>query len=223
MIKFVLFLVLCAFTGLSSAGSLSGIFSSNWPFRTISDEAPWFCHGIDCAKFELKDTYKSGDVEIELRSYEGGKWASTKISDVDYDKAVRTGFFRLFSYISGSNEEKQKIEMTAPVKTMVTPGEGPFCESHFTVSFFVPFDFQDKVPTPTSADVFIEDVPAASYYVLSYPGYTSESKMLDEAIKAVEALEDLKLAYDNSTFYTAGYDPPFRLLNRHNEVWIPAA
>eukprot|EP00798_Chlamydomonas_sp_ICE-L_P018454 gene18454-24934_t len=151
MIKFILFLLLCAFTSLSSAGRLSDIFSSNWPVKTISHEAPWFCHGIDCAKFELKDTYKHGDLEIELRRYEGE---------------------RLFSYISGFNEEKQKIEMTAPVKTM------------------------DKVPTPTSADVFIEDAPAASYYVISYSGFSPESKMLDDAFKACKALDDLKLAYD---------------------------
>lgn len=34
----------------------------------------------------------------------------------------------------------------------------------------------------------------------------------------LQALEDAGHAIDTSVFYTAGYDSPFRLRNRHNEV-----
>lgn len=46
---------------------------------------------------------------------------------------------RLFDYISGENEPTVKVNMTAPVVTKVEHGDGPFCKSNFTVSFFVPF------------------------------------------------------------------------------------
>ena len=46
---------------------------------------------------------------------------------------------RLFDYIGGKNEPNVKINMTAPVVTKVEHGDGPFCKSNFTVSFFVPF------------------------------------------------------------------------------------
>ena len=49
---------------------------------------------------------------------------------------------RLFKYISGANEDEQKIEMTAPVVTRVIAGDGPFCKSLFSVHFFVPFKWQ---------------------------------------------------------------------------------
>jgi hypothetical protein len=75
-----------------------------------------------------------------------GKWASTVVTGVKYDKAVAAGFWRLFKYISGNNEEQQQVEMTAPVTVRVIPSQGPFCEDNFTISFFVPFDFQVRTP-----------------------------------------------------------------------------
>jgi hypothetical protein len=48
----------------------------------------------------------------------------------------------LFQYISGTNEEDLKVEMTAPVKVQVVPGAGPYCKSNFKISFFVPLELQ---------------------------------------------------------------------------------
>lgn len=55
---------------------------------------------------------------------------------------------KLFKYIGGNNEEKEKIAMTCPVRVLVHPSEGPFCESNFTISFFVPLAFQVRPGTP---------------------------------------------------------------------------
>ena len=49
---------------------------------------------------------------------------------------------RLFKYISGENEQNTRIDMTSPVKTYVQAGQGPYCKSTFTVSFYVPSEFQ---------------------------------------------------------------------------------
>jgi len=38
----------------------------------------------------------------------------------------------------------------------------------------------------------------------------------------LQALLDAGYAINTDHFYTAGYDSPFRLTNRHNEVWILA-
>jgi hypothetical protein len=183
-----------------------------------SSPSPWYCHELECPKFTIEDSYNG----TELRSYEASVWASTNVNETSYDSAVRTGFKRLFDYIQGANQNKQKIEMTAPVKVQVTPGSGPTCENHFIVSFFVPFGLQSDPPKPTSADVYIERVPASRYYVTSYGGWSSQQVMLNKADELLKQLGRLGKRYDTSVFYTAGYDSPYRLEDRHNEVWVPA-
>jgi hypothetical protein len=51
---------------------------------------PWFCHGLDCPEFEVKQSWP--DEGLELRSYKEGTWASTNITDMRYDGAVRVAF-----------------------------------------------------------------------------------------------------------------------------------
>jgi hypothetical protein len=129
---------------------------------------------------------------------------------------------RLFKYISGANEEGRKVPMTAPVITKVTPAQGPFCEDSFAISFFVPFDFQSAPPKPTDELVEVVTLPPMDVYVLGFGGFATGAGYLDKAAEAVKALDGAGLAYSSEFFYTAGYDSPFRLRNRHNEVWIMA-
>jgi len=69
-------------------------------------------------------------------------------------------FWKLFNYISGENDRKVKIAMTAPVSVLIEPGSGPNCESTFTMAFYVPDAFQgDDTPIPTNPDVSIEERP----------------------------------------------------------------
>lgn len=70
--------------------------------------------------------------------------ATTRL--VTWDQSVLQ---RLFQYISGNNADRQKVEMTAPVRVKLIPGPGPTCESTFEVSFFVPFKFQASAVCPT--------------------------------------------------------------------------
>lgn len=47
-----------------------------------------------------------------------------------------------------------------------------------------------------------------------------------ERMKATELTKKLEAAkepFSASVWYTAGYNSPYQLTNRHNEVWIPRA
>lgn len=191
------------------------------PSQALSLSSPWFCHDLECPKFSLVKNMT--DLGIELRSYPAAKWVSTSVDSKNYDTSVATSFWRLFKYISGNNEEGVKVEMTAPVTVKVLAGQGPACEDKFTVSFFVPFEHQASPPTPSDETVFIESRPALDVYVASFGGWAKGSTWLQHASETASVLEQQGLPVDPSFFYTAGYDSPFRLTGRHNEVWLPVA
>ncbi|XP_063299349.1 heme-binding protein 2 [Pelobates fuscus] len=161
--------------------------------------------------------------EYETRVYEPAKWVSTGIGTLkDWDSATGSGFMRLFSYIQGNNENKEKIDMTVPVTTFIQPGEGPACESNLTISFFVPFEHQDNPPKPTDESVFIEERPQMTAYVRTFSGFTNASKNKEQLLQLSESLKKDGKPFDENTYYSAGYDSPFKLLNRRNEVWFLA-
>lgn len=139
----------------------------------------------------------------------------------EYDEAVGMGFMRLFKYIEGANVKKMKIPMTVPVAVEIQPGQGPFCKNNFTINFFVPFEDQADPAAPTEEDVFISTLPAITAYVKVYGRYSD----LDLVQKYSEELgEDLVKdglgdTFRKDVFFTAGYDSPFKPINRHNEIW----
>jgi len=189
-------------------------------YRGSKLNAPWFCHDLDCPAFTVEDEDVAPD--IELRSYPAAQWVSTNITDARYDEASRSGFLKLYKYISGDNEGGKQIEMTAPIKVHVIPGASPEIKDQFKVSFFVPMSLQGSAPKPNDAKVYLVDTQAGKYFVYSYPGFTYESKVMDKLYTALEGLNKTDYKYDASSFFTASYDSPIRLINRHNEVWIPA-
>ncbi|XP_077148929.1 heme-binding protein 2 [Ranitomeya variabilis] len=161
--------------------------------------------------------------DYEMRQYEPTKWVSTELIMVkDWDSAVSTCFMRLFSYIQGNNEKKVKVEMTAPVTTFIEPGTGPACESTITVSFYIPLDHQDDPPKPSEINVFVTERPQTTVYVRSFGGFTNGVKNQEQILQLSECLKRDGKLFDESIYYTAGYDSPFKLLNRHNEVWLIA-
>lgn len=57
------------------------------------------------------------------------------------------------------------MEMTAPVTCRVEPGDGPACESRFTVSFYIPEEHQASPPEPSEPEVFLENRQEFTAYV----------------------------------------------------------
>ncbi|KAF8064606.1 HEBP2 [Scenedesmus sp. PABB004] len=188
--------------------------------------APAFYKGLEGPKFTVLKSFDGG---FELRRYEPASWVSTKKSAMELDQAMGGGaggaFMKLFNYISGANAARAKIPMTAPVLTRVTPGQGPTCESEFVVNFYNPDSMQASlasVPKPTDPAVTITSLPALEVYVLPFGGQASSATWKAKAAELAGKLTAAKLPFDPTYWYTAGYDSPYTLTGRHNEVWLPA-
>eukprot|EP01118_Nematostelium_gracile_P012594 TRINITY_DN4628_c0_g1_i1.p1 TRINITY_DN4628_c0_g1~~TRINITY_DN4628_c0_g1_i1.p1 ORF type:complete len:200 (-),score=56.47 TRINITY_DN4628_c0_g1_i1:75-674(-) len=179
-------------------------------------DQPWFCHDDECPEYQLI----TNNSYFELRKYQPAKWVSTSIVGPSYDAAVATGFWRLFNYISGENNESQQIPMTVPVRVCVQPDETS-TDSVFTVSFFLPFEMQDNPPSPTNDQLYIEADEGMTVAVYSYPGFNSGSIMYMSATGLKIMLSEAKIQFEEpDSFVYAGYDAPNTIENRHNEVWI---
>ncbi|XP_031438071.1 heme-binding protein 2-like isoform X1 [Clupea harengus] len=158
--------------------------------------------------------------DYEVRTYEVTNWVSTTLTGMELDPAMNAGFRRLFKYIQGENERKEKVEMTAPVTCRVEPGAGPACETTFTVSFFIPEQNQADPPKPTNPEVFIENRPEFTAFVRTYGGFSREQTVREEHLKLAESLRRDGVPFREEPYYRAGYDSPFKLTNRRNEVWL---
>ncbi|KAI5193938.1 Heme-Binding Protein 2 [Manis pentadactyla] len=156
----------------------------------------------------------------EIRHYGPAKWVSTSVESMDWDSAIQTGFTRLNSYIQGKNEKEMKIKMTAPVTSYVEPGSGPFSESTITISLYIPSEQQLDPPQPSESDVFIEDRAEMTVFVRSFDGFSSAQKNQEQLLTLASILREEGKVFNEKVYYTAGYDSPFQLLNRNNEVWL---
>ncbi|XP_020231127.1 heme-binding protein 2 [Cajanus cajan] len=185
---------------------------------------PPTCKRIECPSYDVIQVGNG----YEIRRYNSPVWISnTPIQDISLVEATRTGFLRLFDYIQGKNNYKQKIEMTGPVISEVLPSDGPFCESSFVVSFYVPKENQANPPPAKGLQVQRWKTVYAA--VRQFGGFVKDTDVGEEAaaLKASiagtkwgAAVEKSKSAGHASVYTVAQYNAPFEYDNRVNEIWF---
>mmetsp|Transcript_28475 Transcript_28475/g.57854 ORF Transcript_28475/g.57854 Transcript_28475/m.57854 type:complete len:109 (-) Transcript_28475:216-542(-) len=90
------------------------------------------------------------------------------------------------------------------------------------MSFFVPFDFQ-KVgpPKPTDSSIFLSLFEEMEVYVIQFstlPPGPSGKTIAEEAKKLADVLP--AGTFQDEPYLSASYDSPFRVLRRHDEIWL---
>ena len=197
---------------------LSLIFSVSLAVSIVKDE-PSFCNGLDCPKYTLVAVKKG----YEIRKYEATKWVGMTVPSMSFMAALHTAYGKIAAYISGANSASEKIPMATPIATKVVPGQGPACDSNFTVLLFIPFAYQSIAPAPTDPQVALVDLPAITAYVTTFGGWEADNELQQEASELANTLIDDRVDYVKDFYLTASYDPPTKDTGRHNEVWFLAA
>lgn len=54
----------------------------------------------------------------------------------------------------------------------------------------------------------------------TYGGFSNENMKREELGKLLESLQRDGVPFVDKPYYLAGYDSPFKLTNRRNEVWV---
>lgn len=163
---------------------------------------------IEKYPFKLNKKYDT----FEIRTYEASLFTSVKLSTREYKNASSKGFSILAGYIFGGNERNEKIAMTSPVAMSL--------EDSMTVMFMVPKKFKkETLPKPSQSQIEFRQEPAKTVAAISFGGWADDEKIekYKEKLKAV--LDAEKISYTNR-FYFLGYNPPYEVFNRTNEVIV---
>jgi hypothetical protein len=100
--------------------------------------------------------------QFEIRHYE-----NRLIIQVAYQN-VSSGFQKLFNYISGNNQQSQKIPMTVPV-TQYEEQQGR------VMQFYLPSQLNmDSTPLPNDGSVEVTTKKAGYFAVIQYSGFASD-------------------------------------------------
>ena len=149
---------------------------------------------------------------IEIRKYESALFTSIKLATGDYDKAGSEGFNALGGYIFGDNETKENIAMTSPVNMSL--------EDSVTMQFLVPKAYKkEDLPIPNQKKIQFKQMPEKTVAVISFGGWANKDKIDKYKNALKQTLDKNGIAYFNK-FSFLGYNAPFEVFNRKNEVIV---
>ena len=171
----------------------------------------YFIHlqrNIETYPYVVKKKYQ----QVEIRSYETTLFTSVRLSTKGYKNSASQGFSILAGYIFGNNERNEKIAMTSPVSMSL--------EDTMTMMFMVPKKFKkDMLPKPNQTGIEFKQEPAKILAAITFSGWANDTKIekYKQDLKAVLDAEGIK--YTNQ-FYFFGYNAPYEVFNRKNEVIV---
>jgi len=178
---------------------------------------------------EAKYTVVEKAGTCELRDYAPHVLAETTV-DGTLEEAGNKAFGRLFRYISGDNQSRGKVAMTAPVAqeargakiSMTAPVGQQRMNDQWAVSFMMPASYTlDTLPVPDDPNVKLRQVPARRMAAIRYSGRWSEKAYLHHKQELEAWIQKQGHVIDGEPVW-ARYNPPFTpWFLRRNEILIP--
>ncbi len=182
---------------------------------TATEEAPY--------------TLITRDGRFEVRDYAPQIVAQVLVTS-DLESAGDQAFRPLFRYITGANQTRGEIAMTAPVGqqragekiAMTAPVGQESVGDQWAVTFMMPATYtMETLPAPDDPAVTLREIPARRMAVVRYRGFWSERRYQ-------QFLQELETWMQTQELSPAGdpvwarYNPPFTpWFLRRNEIMIP--
>lgn len=167
--------------------------------------------GIETPEYQVLATYG----KVEVRRYPKMLVAKTATSDNSFDRSGSNGFRTVANYIFGGNERNQKIAMTAPV--VMNLGDTA------SMYFVMPKEYgKDDLPKPTSPNVEVTEVGSKVLAVLRFGGFSSDQSIKSHCEELGKTLSKQGIE-PQSDFMYMGYNAPWDVINRRNEVAVEVA
>jgi len=166
-------------------------------------------NGIETYAYKVEKKYD----DFEIRRYEASLFTSVELPTNKYEEASSAGFRQLAGYIFGGNSKNEKIAMTSPVAMSLE-------DTTTTMMFMVPKSILKKdLPLPNQKNIHFNEEPAKRVAAITFDGWANSNKI--EAIKAklIYALAKENIQH-SSKFSFLGYNSPFDLIGRKNEVIV---
>ena len=163
---------------------------------------------IETQPYSINKKYNT----FEIRSYEETLFTSVKLSTTGYENSSSKGFSILAGYIFGGNERNEKISMTSPVAMKL--------EDSMTMMFMVPKELKkEMLPKPNQSLIEFKEEPSKTVAAISFSGWANNKKIEKYKQKLQSALDAEGVAY-TERFYFLGYNAPYEVFNRKNEVIV---
>jgi hypothetical protein len=163
---------------------------------------------IETYPYTVKKKYDG----FEIRSYEATLFTSVKLATKGYNNSSGQGFSILARYIFGNNERNEKISMTSPVSISL--------EDSMTMMFMVPKKLnKDMLPKPNQSGIEFREEPAKTVAAIRFSGWANDTKIEKYKQNLKAALDAEGIKYSNQ-FYFFGYNAPYEVFNRKNEVIV---
>jgi hypothetical protein len=160
-------------------------------------------------------TYKliRKEKNFEIRYYPAAMMAMITSTSKSYRDLGSSGFGKLAKYIFGGNSEKKRIAMTSPVRMDIG-------ETNSTMAFVLPSIYnQNTLPKPNDSSIDIITSEPEYVAVQQFGGFANNESINEHKTILENNLIDKGLSFYGNFRYL-GYNPPYQLFGRRNEVIV---
>ncbi len=153
------------------------------------------------------------DTDFEIRFYPATTLATISLNAKTYEELSGAGFRKLAGYIFGGNETNTSISMTSPVHMDIN-------DTVSTMSFVMPSSYnKENLPKPNNPEVHLQKTADEYVAVIRFGGFASDKKLKLYTEKLQNILKE-KVITTFGHYRFLGYNPPFQLIGRRNEVIV---